>query len=415
MLKFRKHLSTFSDFIDKILIKLRSDLFITSGFTIAICIFLFANYTLFNESKNLISANKKIFYSFQIIINLQENFSLVQDAQLNQKQYILTGHEYYLSSFKNSVAEINSSISRLEESISPNKEHLILLSVWKRLIYNKLDEMQSAISLSKTSTRKRALEEFKANEKNDTMNNIRKVIAEVKKQENTQRLKLEIDEEKYKKLTQSLYIIVSIINTLFLLFIFHLVKKEVSSQKKLSKEITELNKLLEITVEHQHLLLRVDYLTGAINKRHLTKLVKNQIELSKNSPYQFTFCYIDCDNFKVVNDTLGHNIGDELLKKIAIKARKFTSERNIFSRIGGDEFALLLQNTDFETSQRIIFDLRDDLLEEMKNNNWPVSFSIGAVTFKNTPKSSDQIFKLADSLMYKVKKKNKNDIIHEEY
>ena len=119
---------------------------------------------------------------------------------------------------------------------------------------------------------------------------------------------------------------------------------------------------------------------------------------------------IDLDYFKRVNDTLGHEAGDQLLmmatKRIAEKARS----TDILCRLGGDEFVILLPETDQAHAQAAINKIQQSLLGEMKNNNWPVTFSIGVVTFNATPGTGIELIKITDELMYSVKKHGKNAI-----
>jgi diguanylate cyclase (GGDEF)-like protein len=118
--------------------------------------------------------------------------------------------------------------------------------------------------------------------------------------------------------------------------------------------------------------------------------------------------YIDLDNFKTVNDTYGHLIGDSLLRLVADTIRNNIRTTDVLARLGGDEFVVLLPETDFEQSEIVINKVQTQLLDEMKKNNWPVTFSIGAVTFLTPPESVDEMIKKADNLMYSAKKNGKN-------
>jgi diguanylate cyclase (GGDEF)-like protein len=83
---------------------------------------------------------------------------------------------------------------------------------------------------------------------------------------------------------------------------------------------------------------------------------------------------------------------------------------DIIARFGGDEFVILLAETGTESVALVARKLKDKLLNLMQNNNWPVTFSIGAVTFENPPESVEQLVNDADLQMYKAKKNGKNRI-----
>jgi diguanylate cyclase (GGDEF)-like protein len=123
-----------------------------------------------------------------------------------------------------------------------------------------------------------------------------------------------------------------------------------------------------------------------------------------------TLAYIDLDGFKKVNDQLGHNVGDEVLRIAAKTLRAGVRRPDTVARLGGDEFALLLPQTDVAGAQTFLPRLREELLAAMRRNGWPVTFSIGALTCPTAPASLAEVVSEADELMYDVKRAGKNAI-----
>lgn len=154
---------------------------------------------------------------------------------------------------------------------------------------------------------------------------------------------------------------------------------------------------------------RMDYLTGIANSRAFYELANIEIDRSERFNRPFTIAYIDVDNFKQVNDTLGHSQGDVLLKSIAKTIQDNTRSIDIPSRLGGDEFAVLFPETNETNARAALSKVQLSLLEIVKKNNWPVTFSIGAVTFYESC-VLDELIKEVDNLMYSVKKSGKNRI-----
>ena len=152
----------------------------------------------------------------------------------------------------------------------------------------------------------------------------------------------------------------------------------------------------------------IDYLTGAVNARLFSELLQNEIYRSQRYKHPFTLAYIDLDNFKTINDQFGHNIGDHVLFTLVNHAKNLLRKSDTIVRLGGDEFAILLPETDQNAAISAISKIQISLLGEMQRNNWPVTFSTGAVTFIDAPHSSDEAIKLADDLMYSVKSQDKN-------
>jgi diguanylate cyclase (GGDEF)-like protein len=154
---------------------------------------------------------------------------------------------------------------------------------------------------------------------------------------------------------------------------------------------------------------RMDYLTGIANSRAFYELANTEIDRSARFSHPFTIAYIDIDNFKQVNDTLGHSQGDVLLKSIAKTIQDNTRSIDIASRLGGDEFAVLFPETNETNARAALTKVQKSLAEIVKKNDWPVTFSIGVLTCHETC-VLDELIKEADNLMYTVKKSGKNRI-----
>lgn len=165
----------------------------------------------------------------------------------------------------------------------------------------------------------------------------------------------------------------------------------------------------------QKSLARTDFLTGAANPRSFYEILEIEIRRSRRYKRCFTICYLDADNFKTVNDTLGHNVGSDLLVRVVRIIKQNLRATDVIARLGGDEFAILLPETDKVSSQIVVNKLRSRLLSEMESENWAVTFSIGVLTYVESPQNVDEVIKLADNLMYEVKKNGKNSAKFKEF
>lgn len=175
--------------------------------------------------------------------------------------------------------------------------------------------------------------------------------------------------------------------------------------------VTLLLSALKDALEKQRALALTDYLTGALNKRAFSDLLQMEIDRSQRYKRPFSVAYIDIDSFKHVNDKFGHGVGDLALCTVADLARTQLRSTDLCARLGGDEFALLFPETGQEDAQIIISKIQLCLLGEMQKNQWPVTFSIGVLTFiDNIPHTVDEVINLSDSLMYTVKNNGKDAI-----
>lgn len=179
--------------------------------------------------------------------------------------------------------------------------------------------------------------------------------------------------------------------------------------------LTDLLARLKSGLEREKTLARRDELTGAANRRAF--LESAGIELSRARRYQrpLTVAYFDIDDFKRVNDRLGHSAGDALLCSVTKTAQDHLRVIDLFARLGGDEFALLLPETGYSAAQIVLRKIQESLLIAMEKNGWPVTFSIGAVTWLSPPSTTDEMIRQTDLLMYSVKGGGKNEIRHEQF
>jgi diguanylate cyclase (GGDEF)-like protein len=156
---------------------------------------------------------------------------------------------------------------------------------------------------------------------------------------------------------------------------------------------------------------RTDSLTGVANGRAFEDRSELAINTMRRTRNPLTFCYLDLDHFKEVNDTLGHREGDELLSVLAESLASRLRSTDLVARLGGDEFGILLPDTDFEAAERVLADVGEAWAEAVATR-WTVGVTGGAVTFLQPPTSTDQMVSLADDLMYQVKQSGRGRIGH---
>jgi diguanylate cyclase (GGDEF)-like protein len=158
---------------------------------------------------------------------------------------------------------------------------------------------------------------------------------------------------------------------------------------------------------------RTDYLTGAENVGSFSEMVNDEIRRAGSYGHPFSVAYFDLDNFKNINVTLGRSTGDDLLCRVVKTIKSATRKTDIVARLGGDEFAILMPETNFEDADAAVAKVQENLLKDMEMNNWPVTFSIGIVTFVTPPESVDALMRAVDSVMHSVMLGSKNEIRHE--
>ena len=159
-------------------------------------------------------------------------------------------------------------------------------------------------------------------------------------------------------------------------------------------------------------LAHTDPLTGLANRRFFMEQLEREYARFRRYPEPFTIAYFDLDNFKYVNDSMGHDVGDQLLKVVALNLSISIRASDFAARLGGDEFAVLFPVLQKESARPVLEKFSGELQGVMRDKDWPVTFSIGAVTFTEVMESSRDMIKYVDDLMYAVKRSGKNNIRH---
>ncbi|MGQ0703492.1 MAG: GGDEF domain-containing protein [Gemmatimonadales bacterium] len=167
-------------------------------------------------------------------------------------------------------------------------------------------------------------------------------------------------------------------------------------------------------------LAREDPLTGIPNRRAFFEELDRALEWGRRHYTPWVLAYVDVDDFKQINDGHGHAEGDEVLRLVARTLREATRRVDVVARVGGDEFALLLPETDGTQAERVIGHVIALLRERTREltggvKGKRVTFSTGVVTFAVSPASPDTALALADACMYGVKQNGKDGVAFREW
>jgi diguanylate cyclase (GGDEF)-like protein len=167
---------------------------------------------------------------------------------------------------------------------------------------------------------------------------------------------------------------------------------------------------LRIALNHERNLARTDPLTGVMNRRAFYEEFAREIRRAQRYEHPLTIAYIDLDDFKAMNDRLGHSTGDTLLRTVARTIGRAIRDTDVVARLGGDEFAILFPDTDATGAEKALAKIREQLQQAMDRSTWQVTFSIGAITCLTPSTTIDAILRDVDRVMYSVKRKGKNAV-----
>ncbi|MBU1906311.1 MAG: diguanylate cyclase [Candidatus Omnitrophica bacterium] len=155
--------------------------------------------------------------------------------------------------------------------------------------------------------------------------------------------------------------------------------------------------------EHYAQLAAVDGLTGLYNRRYFKELMQHEVAKLQRYASNLSLLMIDIDDFKIYNDTYGHPAGDDLLRKLSKLLRAAMREMDYVCRYGGEEFVVVLPQTDKKGAEIVA-----ERLRAQAGLYLPTTLSIGVATYPEDGQQIDVLIEKADAAMYKAKKGGKN-------
>ena len=176
--------------------------------------------------------------------------------------------------------------------------------------------------------------------------------------------------------------------------------------------IAILNARLHEAVSHQ---ARSDSLTGLPNRRALDERLDEEIHRSKRSGIPFCVVMLDLDGFKIINDTLGHDIGDEVLCTIARSFQRAVRATDFLARYGGDEMTLILPETDWPqvltVTEKIQQELRQLVFELPEGEQFNLGVTGGVAIYPRHAKEAAGLLRIADEALYRAKRHKRGEFI----
>ncbi len=193
-----------------------------------------------------------------------------------------------------------------------------------------------------------------------------------------------------------------------LFFILPQIRSSAQEGGKL-REMTQTLSARSETLEHAAL---TDALTGMQNRRYFDDALKEYLEEFRRIDKPIGLIVLDLDHFKTVNDTHGHDVGDEVLRQVAGCLRNFTRYHDIAARIGGEEFAVVAPNMDMEALGKFAERIRravSDLVIQSGNVRLKVTTSIGIAGWDGI-EAPDAFYRRADRMLYQAKREGRNRV-----
>jgi diguanylate cyclase (GGDEF)-like protein len=153
----------------------------------------------------------------------------------------------------------------------------------------------------------------------------------------------------------------------------------------------------------------IDALTRVANRLKFNMILQQQIEMSKRYKHNFSLILFDIDKFKQINDTYGHKTGDNILVELALLIKNTMRKSDTFARWGGEEFAIILPQTDLQTAAKIAEKVRKRVADHDFEDGLKVTCSFGVCEYKEEY-DLETLVKFADEKLYKAKHQGRNQV-----
>jgi diguanylate cyclase (GGDEF)-like protein/PAS domain S-box-containing protein len=186
---------------------------------------------------------------------------------------------------------------------------------------------------------------------------------------------------------------------------------DITDWKANEQQLMASQELLKRSLENLEILSTTDGLTGLHNRRAFEDKLKEEFERARRYKLPLSLLMLDADRFKEFNDTCGHPAGDHLLKEIALTLQQNARANDVVARYGGDEFVVILPNTD----SKVAFHLAERLRRAAKalcHSDQPVTISVGVSALKSTMLDPHSLLVAADKALYDAKRKGRNRVSH---
>jgi len=378
---------------------------------------------------------KWVNHTHEVLSIKEALLSAMKDAETGQRGYLLTSNTSYLEPYHSGRIDAVEKFAELKELTSDNAGQQVILKSVNKQMGLKFEELAETIHQTQSGNKSKAVEMVVQNKGKQYMDNIRSHLSAFT---HTELVLLEQRKGDFRKNRAQITTLISVevaffiglaIITLFFLqrSFFHPLKLLVKSAKKVEAgdklevsdivEKDELGHLLstfylmsEKVYQREQVLghkAHHDELTGLKNRVTVSKEIEQSISDLQQSGGKLAVLFIDLNLFKQVNDTLGHDVGDLILKETANRLNSSVRSSDTVFRVGGDEFLVIARNLTTISDVHYLIDNMLNAFDEpaiIQGKPVDISISIGAAVSPDDTSCGSEIMKYSDVAMYEAKR-----------
>ncbi len=270
----------------------------------------------------------RVAHAHEVLTELKDTLSMLRDAHTSGREYVITGEESYLEPYMNAVAGIEQHLTRLKRLLADNVDQQGRLTAAESLISIGFADLNQMIDARASPSPATAQPQVLMKQGKQHMDDLRRLFAEIENQEN-EPLQRRIAESEVGIQRTAVAFVAAVLLLFALLFlIYNLVRRDIAARARLETALRGL-------ATH-------DELTGLYNRREMNHRLAEEVVRCQRYRRPLSLVLLDIDHFKAINDTYGHQVGDEVLRWVASLLRANARPVDMPARFGGEEFAIIL-------------------------------------------------------------------------
>ena len=335
----------------------------------------------------------KLLYHQRIITLSLKILSDAKDLETGQRGFLLTDDPAYLEPYQNSRKSI---IAHLDILLSATRKSPAILAQIQdsgQLIAREISILNRLIVTQEVYGQKKALGIILGGDPKRRMDSLRTSIVNIILSQNRQIIIIQSRTFKDRRRVRRNFLLLLGSSFLFIAIALYIIFQEIRKSNKLMKRLE--------TESSQ------DELTGIPNRRFLQEWIRVEILQDRKKELEFTLLYLDLNHFKTINDRLGHEAGDHVLKMAVKRFQSALREGDLIVRIGGDEFTAITRGVLSPTEKEFLINRLKETLAHpsLVPKDFPVSFglSVGIASYPEDGDTLDALLRVADKNMYKDK------------
>ena len=335
----------------------------------------------------------KLLYHQRIITLSLKILSDAKDLETGQRGFLLTDDPAYLEPYQNSRKSIIAHLDILLSATQKSPTIFAQIQDSGQLIAREISILNRLIVTQEMYGQKKALEIILEGSPKRQMDTLRTSIVNILLSQNRQIIIIESRTFKDRRRVRRNFILLLGSSFLFIAIALYIILQEIRKSNKLMKRLE---------TESSH-----DELTGIPNRRFLQEWIRVEILQDRKKELEFTLLYLDLNHFKAINDRLGHEAGDHVLKMAVKRFQSALREGDLIVRIGGDEFTAITRGVLSPTDKEFLINRLKETLAHpsLVPKDFPVSFglSVGIASYPEDGDTLDALLRVADKNMYKDK------------